>query len=79
MTVSSKRLEEEILQELEKYGTRVDTITTTQITDGGFTDVAQALGTLAPGLYLNSKNGPFDYVDASFQSSRTEDILWLVS
>ncbi len=78
ITVSSRRLEEEIPQELEKYGTRVDTITTTQITDGGFTDVAQALGTLAPGLYLNSKNGPFDYVDASFQGSRTEDILWLV-
>jgi outer membrane cobalamin receptor len=78
ITVSSKRLEEEIPQELEKYGTRVDTITTAQITDGGYTDVAQALGTLAPGLYLNSKNGPFDYVDASFQGSRTEDILWLV-
>lgn len=78
ITVSSKRLEEEIPQELAKYGTRVDTITTTQITDGGYTDVAQALGTLAPGLYLNSQNGPFDYVDASFQGSRTQDILWLV-
>jgi outer membrane cobalamin receptor len=78
ITVSSKRLEEEIPQELAKYGTRVDTITTTQITDGGYTDVAQALGALAPGLYLNAKNGPFDYVDASFQGSRTEDILWLV-
>src|SRR5579872_2396536 len=78
ITVSSNRLEEEIPQELAKYGTRVDTITTTQITDGGYTDVAQALGTLAPGLYLNSHNGPFDYVDASFQGSRTEDILWLV-
>jgi vitamin B12 transporter len=78
ITVSSKRLEEEIPQELAKYGTRVDTITTAQITDGGYTDVAQALGALAPGLYLNAKNGPFDYVDASFQGSRTEDILWLV-
>jgi len=78
ITVSSKRLEEEIPQELAKYGTRVDTITTSQITDGGYTDVAQALGALAPGLYLNAQNGPFDYVDASFQGSRTQDILWLV-
>jgi vitamin B12 transporter len=78
VVVSAKRLEEEIPQELAKYGTRVDTITPTQILDGGYTDVAQALGTLTPGLYLNAKNGPFDYVDASFQGSRTEDILWLV-
>ncbi len=78
VTVSAKRLEEEIPQELEKYGTRVDAITTAQIVDGGYTDVAQALGTLAPGLYLTAKNGPFDYVDASYQGSRTEDILWLV-
>jgi len=78
ITVNSKRLEEEIPQELSKYGTRVDTISTTDILNGGYTDVAQALGTLTPGLYLNAKNGPFDYVDASFQGSRTEDILWLV-
>jgi outer membrane cobalamin receptor len=78
ITISAKRLEEEIPQELAKYGTRVDTITPIEILNGGYTDVAQALGTLTPGLSLISKNGPFDYVDASYQGSRTEDILWLV-
>jgi outer membrane cobalamin receptor len=78
VTVSAKKLEEEIPQELAKYGTRVDIITAKQIAEGGYSDVAQALGALAPGLYINPKNGPFDYVDASLQGSRTEDILWLV-
>jgi outer membrane cobalamin receptor len=78
VTVSAKKLEEEIPQELQKYGTRVDTITSAQITQGGYTDLAQALGTLTPGLSVNDKNGPFDYVNASYLGSRTEDILWLV-
>jgi outer membrane cobalamin receptor len=78
VTVSAKKLEEEIPQELAKYGTRVDIITAKQIAEGGYTDVAAALGALAPGLYINPKNGPFDYVDASLQGSRTEDILWMV-
>ncbi|HEY2678142.1 MAG TPA: TonB-dependent receptor [Steroidobacteraceae bacterium] len=78
VTVTAKRLEEEIPQELAKYGTRVDVITAAQIKNGGFTDVATALQTLAPGLFISPKNGPFDYVHASFQGSSTGDILWLV-
>jgi hypothetical protein len=46
--VTANRLEEEIPQELAKYGTRVDVITAEQIKDGGFVDIAQALETLAP-------------------------------
>jgi outer membrane cobalamin receptor len=78
VTVTANRLEEEIPQELAKYGTRVDVITAAQIKNGVFVDVAQALETLAPGVFIAPKNGPFDYVHASFQGSTTGDILWLV-
>ncbi len=78
VTVTAKRLEEELPQELAKYGTRLDIITAAQIKNGGFVDVAGALQTLAPGLFISPKNGPFDYVHASFQGSTTGDILWLV-
>jgi outer membrane cobalamin receptor len=78
VTVTANRLEEEIPQELAKYGTRVDVITAEQIKNGGFVDVAQALENLAPGVFIAPKNGPFDYVHASFQGSTTGDILWLV-
>src|SRR5277367_1504782 len=78
VTVTAKRLEEEIPQELAKYGTRIDVITAAQIKNGGFVDIAGALQTLAPGLFISPKNGPFDYVHASFQGSSTGDILWLV-
>jgi outer membrane cobalamin receptor len=73
VTVTANRLEEEIPQELAKYGTRVDVITSAQIKNGGFVDVAQALETLAPGLFIAPKNGRFDYVHASFQGSTTGD------
>jgi outer membrane cobalamin receptor len=78
VTVTAKRLEEELPQELAQYGTRLDVITAAQIKNGGFVDVAGALQTLAPGLFISPKNGPFDYVNASFQGSTTGDILWLV-
>lgn len=78
VTVTAQRLEEEIPQELARYGTRLDVITGAQIKNGGFVDIAAALQTLAPGLFIAPKNGPFDYVHASFQGSSTGDILWLV-
>jgi outer membrane cobalamin receptor len=78
VVVSAKRLEEEIPQQLAQYGTHVDVITAAQIKNGGYVDVASALEALAPGLYVSSKTGPFDYVQVSLQGSRTEDVLWLV-
>jgi outer membrane cobalamin receptor len=78
VTVTAKRLEEEIPQQLAQYGTHVDVITAAQIKNGGYIDVASALEALAPALYVSSKNGPFDYVQVSLQGSRTEDVLWLV-
>jgi outer membrane cobalamin receptor len=76
--VTALRLEETLPGELAKYGTRVETIHAAQIENAGKSDVAQSLETLAPGLYISPKNGPFDYVNVSLQGSRTQDILWLL-
>ena len=78
VTVTAKRLEETLPQQLAAYGTRVDTISAEEIKNGAFIDVAETLQALAPGLSISSKNGPFDYVDISLLGSRTEDVLWLV-
>jgi outer membrane cobalamin receptor len=78
IVVTAKSLEEELPQQLSQYGTHVDVITSAQIQNGGYIDVASALEALAPGLYISSQNGPFDYVQISLQGSRTEDVLWLV-
>ena len=78
VVVAAPRLEEELPQEIERAGTRVQTITSAQIENGGYNDVAQALQSLVPGLYLSPLGGAFDYVSASFQGSRTNEILWLV-
>jgi outer membrane cobalamin receptor len=76
--VTGHRLEEELPQQLSVYGTRVDTVSATDIQNGGYIDVASALEELTPGLFIASKNGPFDYVQISLQGSQTEDVLWLV-
>lgn len=76
--VVAPRLEEELPQLIERSGSRVQTITATQIQNGGYYDVAQALQALVPELFLAPKAGPFDYVTASLQGSRTNEILWLI-
>src|SRR5437868_12856015 len=76
--VVTGRLEEDLPLDLERYGTRVDTVSAEQIRNGGYVDVAQTLQALTPGLYISPKNGPFDYADISFLGSRTQDVLWLV-
>ncbi len=78
IVVSAKSLEEDLPQQLSQYGSHVDTILTAQIQNGGYIDVAGALEALAPGLYISSRSGPFDYVQISLQGSRTPDVLWLV-
>ena len=78
VVVTAKSLEEDLPQQLSRYGTRVDTISAAKIQNGGYLDVAGALQALAPGLYISPKSGPFDYVQISLQGSRTEDVLWLV-
>jgi outer membrane cobalamin receptor len=78
VVVTAKSLEDDLPQQLAKYGTRVDSISAAAIQNGGYLDVAGALQALSPGLYISAKNGPFDYVQISLQGSRTSDVLWLV-
>jgi outer membrane cobalamin receptor len=76
--VITGHLEEDLPIDLEHYGARVDVVSAEQIGNGGYLDVAGALQSLVPGLYISPKNGPFDYADISLQGSRTADVLWLV-
>ena len=76
--VVAPKLEEELPQLVERAGARLQTISAAQIQNGGYVDVSQALQALVPGLFLTPKAGPFDYVTASLQGSRTNEILWLV-
>lgn len=76
--VTAKRLEETLPQQLARLGTRVGTVSREDVANGSYVDVAQSLQALAPGLYLQPKNGPFDYADISLLGSRTDDVLWLV-
>ena len=72
------RLEETLPQELSRYGSRVDTISSDQVERGGYNDVAQTVQALTPGLYLSPLSGPFDYMELSLQGSRSSEVLWLV-
>jgi vitamin B12 transporter len=76
--VVSGHLEETLPQELSHYGSRVETIGADQVQRGGYTDIAQTLQALTPGLYLSPLSGAFDYVELSFQGSRSSELLWLV-
>jgi outer membrane cobalamin receptor len=78
VTVTARRLEEQLPTILAAQGDRVDTISGDLIAKNVFIDIAQSLQMLAPGLYISPKNGPFDYVDVSLLGSRTEDVLWLL-
>lgn len=78
VVVTAPSLEATLPEALEKSGVRVDIIPDKEIRDGNYRDVAEALQQLAPGLFILPKNGPFDYVDISFQGSRTSDVLWMV-
>jgi vitamin B12 transporter len=78
IVIIGNRLEETIPQDLARYGNRVEVITSEQIQQGGYIDVAQTLQMLVPGLHIRPKNGQFDYFDASLQGSRSSEILWLI-
>jgi vitamin B12 transporter len=71
-------LEEEIPQELARYGVRVETVTAEEILNGGYYDITETLEKQIPGMFIAARGGVFDYVNVSYQGSRTQDILWLV-
>ena len=78
VVVTAKSLEEELPQQPSQYGAHLDTVTAAQMQNGGYLDVAAALEALAPGLYISSKTGSFDYAQISLQGLRTQHVLWLV-
>jgi outer membrane cobalamin receptor len=78
IVITGNRLEETLPKELAQYGNRLDTVGIESIREGGYVDIAQGLQALAPGLYIQPKNGPFDYADISLLGSRTDDVLWLI-
>ncbi|MGY9105993.1 MAG: TonB-dependent receptor plug domain-containing protein, partial [Alphaproteobacteria bacterium] len=71
-------LEEEIPQELARYGVRVETVSAEEILNGGYYDITETLEKQIPGMFIAARGGVFDYVNVSYQGSRTQDILWLV-
>ncbi len=78
VAVSAPKLEEDLPQEIERTGVRLQTISRVQIENGGYVDVGQALQSLVPGLFVSPRAGAFDYVSVSLQGSRTNEILWLL-
>ena len=52
LVVAAPKLEEELPQEIERVGVRMQTITSAQIENGGYNDVSQALQALVPGLFI---------------------------
>ncbi|MET0795635.1 MAG: TonB-dependent receptor, partial [Polyangiaceae bacterium] len=78
VVVTAKSLDDSIPGQLSRYGVRVNQVSSEQIQNAGYVDVAQSLQTTVPGLYLTPRNGPFDYVNVSLQGSRTQDVLWLL-
>lgn len=76
--IVTEELEETIPLDLSRYGNQVELVTAEEIQSQGFADIAETLQMLVPGLHIAPKNGPFDYITASLQGSRRQDILWLV-
>jgi vitamin B12 transporter len=76
--VTARTLETTLPEKLAQTGVKVEVIPSQEIRNGGYVDVATSLQALAPTLWVQPKNGPFDYVDMSLMGSRTEDILFMV-
>jgi outer membrane cobalamin receptor len=78
VVIVGQTIEETLPQELARYGSVVETMTSEEIREGGYTDVSNALQMEVPGLFVAPRGGPFSYLDISLQGSRTQDILFLV-
>ncbi len=71
-------IEETLPQELEKYGSDLEVVTSEEIRNQVYVDAQQALQMKVPGLFVATRGGPFSYMDISLQGSRTQDMLLLV-
>ena len=71
-------IEESLPQELERYGSDLEVVTSEEIRNNVYVDAQQALQMKVPGLFVATRGGPFSYMDISLQGSRTQDMLLLV-
>jgi len=78
VTIIGQTIEETLPQELEKYGSDLEVVTSEEIRNQIFVDAQQALQMKVPGLFVAPRGGPFSYMDISLQGSRTQDMLLLV-
>ncbi len=75
IVIVGQTLEETLPQELEKFGSDLEVVTSEDIRNQVYLDAQQALQIKVPGLYVAPRGGPFSYMDISLQGSRTQDML----
>ena len=75
--VTGRSIEETLPRELAKYGSDISVVSEAQVRASGAVDIANALRQV-PGLYVQTTQGPFSYVEIALQGSRTADVLWTV-
>ncbi|MGZ6011324.1 MAG: TonB-dependent receptor plug domain-containing protein [Caulobacteraceae bacterium] len=76
--VTARTLEDTLPEQLARTGVKVAVIPGPAIRNGGYPDIATALQTLAPGVFVLPENGPFSTTDVSVLGGRNQDVLWLV-
>lgn len=76
VTVTGRQIEERLSGELEAFGHPVAVITSQEIEEANYSDLAQILNNLAPDIYMAMKAGPGDYTTFSMRGS--SDVLWLI-
>jgi outer membrane cobalamin receptor len=76
--VNARNLEDTLPEQLAQTGVKVEVISGKAVRDGGYVDIASALQTLAPGVWVLPENGPFSTTDVSVLGGRNQDVLWLV-
>lgn len=78
VVIVGQTIEETLPQELRKYGSDLEIVTSEEIRNQVYVDAQQAMQMKVPGLFVTPRGGPFSYMDISLQGSRTQDMLLLV-
>jgi vitamin B12 transporter len=78
VVIVGQTIEETLPQELQKYGSDLEIVTSEEIRNQVYVDAQQAMQMKTPGLFVAPRGGPFSYMDISLQGSRTQDMLLLV-
>lgn len=74
--ITERSIENTLPLELSRYGVDLEIVTSEQVRNHGFVDVAQSLEMLVPGVHLTTNAGAFSYVNVQMQGSRSTDLLW---